>query len=191
MLGETHRVSREVTTWSIYRPSDFDHMWVEWGGMGCRNWIRGTGVARDMKITRLLFIKIRNRIITRWWFQTVFIFTPKIREDSQFDSYFSEGLVQPPTRIPFLFPQYNILGFGLFTPPILIYTIPICFCLSTTICFMSPIISSNELVLPTQNLCFPNNKVKLLCFALFFFPKSRNNAYMHTVSFLFYIIIGF
>ena len=34
---------------------------------------------------------------SRWWFQTFFIFTPKIGEDSHFDSYFSKGLVQPPT----------------------------------------------------------------------------------------------
>ena len=27
-----------------------------------------------------------------------FIFTPKIGQDFQFDSYFSDGLVQPPTR---------------------------------------------------------------------------------------------
>ena len=29
--------------------------------------------------------------------QIFFIFTPKIGEDSHFDSYFSKGLVQPPT----------------------------------------------------------------------------------------------
>ena len=28
---------------------------------------------------------------------TIFIFTPKIGEDSHFDSYFSKGSVQPPT----------------------------------------------------------------------------------------------
>ena len=32
-----------------------------------------------------------------WWFQRFFIFTPKIGEMIQFDSYFSNGLVQPPT----------------------------------------------------------------------------------------------
>ena len=31
-----------------------------------------------------------------WWFQIFFIFTPKIGEDFQFDSYFSDGL-KPPT----------------------------------------------------------------------------------------------
>ena len=30
--------------------------------------------------------------------QICFIFTPKIGEDSHFDEYFSDGLVQPPTR---------------------------------------------------------------------------------------------
>ena len=39
---------------------------------------------------------------TRWWFQTFFMFTPKIGEDFQFDSYFSDGLVQPPTRKPLI-----------------------------------------------------------------------------------------
>ena len=36
--------------------------------------------------------------MTGWWFPIFFIFTPKIGEDSHFDSYFSKGLVQPPTR---------------------------------------------------------------------------------------------
>ena len=35
---------------------------------------------------------------SRWWFQIFFIFTLNIGEDSHFDSYFSNGLVQPPTR---------------------------------------------------------------------------------------------
>ena len=35
---------------------------------------------------------------TRWWFEIFFIFTPKIGEGVQFDEYFSNGLVQPPTR---------------------------------------------------------------------------------------------
>ena len=36
---------------------------------------------------------------TRWWqLKDFFIFTPKIGEDSHVDSYFSDGLVQPPTR---------------------------------------------------------------------------------------------
>ena len=39
---------------------------------------------------------------TRWWFQISFIFTLKIGEDSHFDSYFSDGLVQPPTRVVYL-----------------------------------------------------------------------------------------
>ena len=30
--------------------------------------------------------------------QIFFLFTPKIGEDSHFDSYFTDGLVQPPTR---------------------------------------------------------------------------------------------
>ena len=33
-----------------------------------------------------------------WWFQRFFIFIPKFGEDSHFDQYFSNGLVQPPTR---------------------------------------------------------------------------------------------
>ena len=35
--------------------------------------------------------------VSRWWFQIFFIFTPKIGEDSHFDKYFLNGLVQPPT----------------------------------------------------------------------------------------------
>ena len=41
-----------------------------------------------------------NHTIARWWFQIFFIFTPKIGEDSHFDEYFSNGLVQPPTSKP-------------------------------------------------------------------------------------------
>ena len=33
----------------------------------------------------------------RWWFQIFFSFSPLFWEDSHFDSYFSKGLVQPPT----------------------------------------------------------------------------------------------
>ena len=35
---------------------------------------------------------------TGWWFQTCFIFTPKIGEDSHFDEHIWFILVQPPTR---------------------------------------------------------------------------------------------
>ena len=38
---------------------------------------------------------------TRWWFQIVF-FSPLFGEDSHFDIYFSDGLVQPPTRRIFI-----------------------------------------------------------------------------------------
>ena len=39
-------------------------------------------------------------VVTRWWFQIFFLFTPTaVGEDFQFDSYFSDGLVQPPTRL--------------------------------------------------------------------------------------------
>ena len=37
--------------------------------------------------------------IRRWWFPIFFDFPSKIGEDSHFDSYFSKGLVQPPTRL--------------------------------------------------------------------------------------------
>ena len=41
--------------------------------------------------------------ISRWWQLKDFVmFTPKIAEDSHFDSYFSSGLVQPPTRFSFI-----------------------------------------------------------------------------------------
>ena len=33
----------------------------------------------------------------RWWFQIFLVFTLKIGEMIQFDLYFSNGLVQPPT----------------------------------------------------------------------------------------------
>ena len=38
-------------------------------------------------------------LITRWWFQIFFIFIPTWGRKSQFDTYFSKGLVQPPTRL--------------------------------------------------------------------------------------------
>ena len=54
-------------------------------------------------------------ILSRWWFQIFFIFTPKFGEDSQFDKYFSDGLVQPPTSFVFYQPwesfHFPILGF--------------------------------------------------------------------------------
>ena len=37
----------------------------------------------------------------RWWFQIFLIFTPNLGEMIQFGSYFSAGLVQPPTSFPF------------------------------------------------------------------------------------------
>ena len=40
-----------------------------------------------------------NAIFTGWWFQICFMFTPKFREDSHFDSYFSNEL-NPPTSFP-------------------------------------------------------------------------------------------
>ena len=36
--------------------------------------------------------------ISRWWFQIFFMFTPIWGRWTQFDSHFSKGLVQPPTR---------------------------------------------------------------------------------------------
>ena len=36
--------------------------------------------------------------IPRWWFQIFFMFTPKIGEDSHFDSYFFWDGLKPPTR---------------------------------------------------------------------------------------------
>jgi len=54
---------------------------------------------------------IRNLVLLIWrgeplysgsWFQTIFIFTPTW-EDDPFDQYFSDGLVQPPTRFRFFF----------------------------------------------------------------------------------------
>ena len=41
--------------------------------------------------------RLREPSKTRWWFQRKNIFTSKIGEDFQFDSYFSDGL-KPPTR---------------------------------------------------------------------------------------------
>ena len=39
-----------------------------------------------------------SNIITRWWFQILFIFIPIWGRWTHFDSYFSKGLVHPPTR---------------------------------------------------------------------------------------------
>ena len=35
----------------------------------------------------------------RWWFQSIFLFSPLFGEDSHFNSKFSIGLVQPPSRL--------------------------------------------------------------------------------------------
>ena len=50
--------------------------------------------------------------MTGWWFQTFFIFTPKIGEMIQFDSYFSKGL-KPPTSCSFLFFVGFVISFFL------------------------------------------------------------------------------
>ena len=39
------------------------------------------------------------RLTSRWWFQIFSIFTPNLGEMIQFHEYFSDGLVQPPTRL--------------------------------------------------------------------------------------------
>ena len=41
----------------------------------------------------------------RCWFQIVFYFHPVYGKDFQFDSYFSDGLVQPPTSLWFVDPN--------------------------------------------------------------------------------------
>jgi len=46
------------------------------------------------KIWGDVFSPVKNK--TMWWFQIFFIFTPKIEEMIQFDSYSSNGL-KPPT----------------------------------------------------------------------------------------------
>ena len=38
----------------------------------------------------------------RWWQLKYFLFSSLPGEDSHFDSYFSNGLVQPPTSLAFL-----------------------------------------------------------------------------------------
>ena len=40
--------------------------------------------------------------------QTVFMFTLKIGENSHFDSYFSTGLVQPPTNFPYFLEVFYV-----------------------------------------------------------------------------------
>ena len=69
------------------------------------------------KVTRQrLLILLCFQILSRWWFQIYIhrfvIFTP-FREDSHFDSYFSNGLVQPPTSPSPLLVQ---AGAGVFFP---------------------------------------------------------------------------
>ena len=39
----------------------------------------------------------RPGINSRWWFQIFLEFSPLFGEDFEFDEYFSDGLVQPPT----------------------------------------------------------------------------------------------
>ena len=46
---------------------------------------------------------------SRWWFQIFFIFTPKIGEMIQFDSYFSKGLKPPTSSILAEFACFLIL----------------------------------------------------------------------------------
>ena len=49
----------------------------------------------------------RQITLARWWFQRLFIFTPNWVEDEPIltSIYFSNGLVQPPTRIRFRNPE--------------------------------------------------------------------------------------
>ena len=50
-----------------------------------------------------MFVMYRYPNMSRWWFQLFFIFNPENwGRWTQFDSYFSKGLVQPPTRCPYL-----------------------------------------------------------------------------------------
>ncbi len=45
-------------------------------------------------------------LVTRWWFQIFFIFTPTWGNDPIWRDYFSNGLVQPPTRLPLVAPCF-------------------------------------------------------------------------------------
>ena len=57
-------------------------------------------------IGKISVVWIHNgNILSRWWFYRLFMFTPKIGEDFQFDSYFSDGLVQPPIKKWWIFLQ--------------------------------------------------------------------------------------
>ena len=54
---------------------------------------------RNQQQTTCSLLQTHMKVVSysRWWFQRLFIFTPQIGEDFQFDSYFSDGL-KPPSR---------------------------------------------------------------------------------------------
>ena len=68
-----------------------------------RAWETQLGVIKLLIVTmsRISEPPFGERTIStsRWWFQRFFEFSPLFGEDFQFDEYFSDGLVQPPTRL--------------------------------------------------------------------------------------------
>ena len=69
------------------------------GGRSCpqSSTLMFTGTSPPVSVFHIFSLKgIPTVTFTRWWQLIFFIFTPKFGEDSQFDSYFSDGL-KPPT----------------------------------------------------------------------------------------------
>ena len=90
------------TTEKNYRQNPKSHQFYDFVGISLGRACKGGRIRRDSQ----------RSMMTRWWFQTFFIFTPKIGEIIQFDEYFSNGL-KPPTRKRFYFSWFCSMQFFL------------------------------------------------------------------------------
>ena len=68
-------------------------------------------IARNSERDETKRNRFRQEWPSRWWFQTFFMFIPKIGEMIQFDSYFSNGL-KPPTSPGFFGASVKLQQFG-------------------------------------------------------------------------------
>ena len=71
----------------------------------------GKSTARDPGSPKLLNWSMEAKhYISGWWFQIFVISIPTWGEMIQFHSYFSDGLVQPPTRYAFRFGDWTLFA---------------------------------------------------------------------------------
>ena len=77
----------------------------------------GIGVAQELKVRVSTFSRWFQKKIYIYIYFFFFKFSPLFREDFQFDYYFLDGLVQPPTS--FFLGDIPIIPFHTFDPTIL------------------------------------------------------------------------